>query len=72
MNCYICSHEPSLGGTRFHIQEAIGICHNCGVAVCATHSSKSPEAGAPLLCPECARLLEPLKNTHPEKTLQPV
>ncbi len=57
MKCYICEKEPKVGGTNFHIREAIGVCHNCGVAVCLEHSYKSSETGSPLLCPRCAEKL---------------
>jgi hypothetical protein len=71
MNCYICTQQPGVGGTHYHIQAAVGICHNCGVAVCATHSSKSEELGAPLLCPSCAQLQEEKKKVQPNQVLQP-
>lgn len=57
MNCYICEKQPQPGGTRYSVRSAVGICHNCGVAVCAEHSSRASEPGSPLLCPSCARLL---------------
>ncbi len=56
MKCYICSQQPGPGGTRYHIQDAVGICQHCGAAVCMAHSSKRDAPGAPLLCLECAQL----------------
>jgi hypothetical protein len=58
MKCYLCEKTPGPSGTHYHVKDAVGICHNCGVAVCLEHSSKSSEIGAPLLCPSCAKLLE--------------
>lgn len=57
MNCYICEKTPGPGGTHYHVKAAVGICHNCGIAVCAEHSDRTPEPGSPLLCPSCAELL---------------
>lgn len=54
MNCYYCERTPGPGGLRYHVATAVGICHHCGAAVCAEHSAKSPDAGALLLCSECA------------------
>ena len=56
MKCYICEKMPGPGGTHYHIRDAIGICHDCGVAVCTEHSFKSAEPGSPFLCPECSTI----------------
>ena len=58
MKCYICEKQPGAGGTHFHVREAVGVCRNCGVAVCAEHSYRAAEPGSPLLCPSCARLMK--------------
>lgn len=60
MKCYICEKEAHVGGTRYSIAEAVGICHNCGIAICLDHSRKTKEPGSPLLCPSCAE-----KNAMP-------
>jgi hypothetical protein len=57
MKCYVCETEPKVGGTHFHIREAVGVCHNCGIAICLEHSYKASEPGSPLLCPRCAEKL---------------
>jgi hypothetical protein len=56
MKCYICEKTPGPGGTHYHIKDAVGICHHCGVAVCLEHSYKDNLVGSPLLCPECAKM----------------
>jgi hypothetical protein len=73
MNCYICEQKPGPGGTRFHVKAAVGICHNCGVGVCAEHSYRAAEPGSPLLCPSCAELLHGVeaKQGHMQPDLQP-
>jgi hypothetical protein len=58
MNCYICNNTPRPDGTLFHIQAAIGVCHHCGVGICKEHSHKDIRVGSPLLCQECAKLLQ--------------
>ena len=70
MNCYICEKTPGPGGTHYHVKTAVGICHNCGVAVCMEHSHREIESGSPLLCPTCERLFkvntkEKLKTPNP-------
>ena len=55
MNCYYC-HQHHPGGTRFGNQPAIGVCHHCGVGLCAEHAHKDAQPGSPLLCVECAKL----------------
>jgi hypothetical protein len=56
MICYICDREVHPGGTRYGILPAIGVCHDCGIGVCARHGNKEAVSGAPLLCPDCALL----------------
>jgi hypothetical protein len=58
MKCYTCEKTVRSGGTRLAVADAIGICHDCGVAVCIEHGRKSKEPGAPLLCPGCAEKRE--------------
>jgi hypothetical protein len=43
MKCYICEKTVRVGGTRYAVAEVVGICHNCGIAVCIEHSSQSPK-----------------------------
>lgn len=64
MKCYVCEKQSGPGGTRYHVRTAVGICHNCGVAVCAEHSYRAPEPGSPLLCPSCAKLMGEQKVTQ--------
>ena len=64
MKCYICEKQPKTGGTNFHVRAAVGICHNCGIAVCLEHSHKAAEPGSPLLCPGCAELLCQEETKH--------
>jgi uncharacterized protein DUF2180 len=71
MKCYICSKQPGVDGTHFHIREAVGICHNCGVAVCETHSVKGEELGSPLLCPNCAQLQQKTKDIQVDPVAEP-
>jgi hypothetical protein len=65
MNCYVCEKTPGPSGTRYHIKAAVGICHNCGVGICAEHSHKDVQPGAPLLCPACAKLLNETPDGQP-------
>ena len=58
MNCYVCEKAPHLAGTRFGVRAAVGVCHHCGIGVCAEHSHKDSEPGSPLLCKTCAALAE--------------
>lgn len=58
MNCFICETTRGPSGTHYHVKAAVGICHNCGVAVCMEHSDRDAKAGSPLLCPSCARFLK--------------
>ena len=57
MNCYICEKTPGASATHYHVKAAVGICHNCGIAVCLEHSRRDAKLGAPLLCPSCNQLL---------------
>jgi hypothetical protein len=74
MNCYICDQKPGPGGTRYHVKVAVGICHNCGVAVCGEHSYRAPEIGSLLLCPSCAELLRrvEVKKTQVQAIPHPI
>lgn len=74
MNCYICEKSPGPGGTHYHVKAAVGICHNCGIGVCAEHSERAPQPGSPLLCPSCAELLHraEAKQIQTQPELQPV
>jgi hypothetical protein len=65
MNCYLCEKTLGPGGTHFHVKAAVGVCHNCGVGICAEHSHKDEQPGAPLLCPSCAKLLNAETSTQP-------
>lgn len=64
MNCYICEKTPGPGGTHYHVKAAVGICHNCGIAVCLEHSHKDAELGSPLRCSLCAQLLNDEEHQH--------
>lgn len=70
MNCYLCEKTLGPGGTHFHMKTAVGICHDCGVAVCLEHSRKASEPGSPLLCPSCAELRR--KDEIEQSDSQPV
>ncbi len=56
MNCYTCNQHGRNAIMRYGMDDAIGVCHNCGIAVCAKHSHKDEKPGAPLLCIPCATL----------------
>jgi hypothetical protein len=56
MYCYYQDHHARPGGVRFVAPVAVGVCLQCGVAVCAEHAHKDDYAGSPLLCHECAQL----------------
>jgi hypothetical protein len=64
MNCYICEKTPSPNGTHYHVKVAVGICHNCGIAVCGQHSQREAASGSPLLCPSCARLFKEREDSR--------
>ena len=54
MKCYICDQTPPTTAMRYNVADAVGICHRCGIGVCAEHSHKEAEPGAVLLCTQCA------------------
>lgn len=66
MYCYYQDQHEWAGGFSYIGSEAVGICHHCGVAVCAKHAHKEPSPGAPLLCYECAKLF----TTNEHATVQ--
>jgi hypothetical protein len=71
MNCYICEKTPGPSGTHYHVKTAIGICHNCGIAVCKEHSQRDTELESPLLCPSCAKLLKAtMDNWEPDTSVR--
>ncbi|MBI2861490.1 MAG: DUF2180 family protein [Chloroflexi bacterium] len=77
MRCYHCTMGPRVGGTTFGIQEAVGVCQQCGEAVCYKHAVKAefylPSANGklpqgnrvlmPLLCEDCHEELKKLQTT---------
>ena len=69
MKCYICEKEVHIGGTRYAVADAVGICHNCGIAICLDHSRRAKEPGSPLLCPSCADMqaMSSYKQVEPER-----
>ena len=78
MRCYHCMREPRVGGTIFGIQEAIGVCKQCGEAACWEHAVKAkfylPSADdelpqgnlvlTPLLCVDCHEELKKIQSTE--------
>ena len=66
MNCYICDQAPPAGGVHYHIPAAVGVCTQCGIGVCAEHSQKQEEPGAPLFCLTCANLVIPTREPATE------
>ena len=56
MRCYICDQTSTTFTLRYNVAVAMGICHNCGVGVCAEHSRKKVHPGSSLLCIHCASL----------------
>jgi hypothetical protein len=56
MYCYYQDLHPRPGGVYFITPIAVGVCLQCGVAVCKEHAYKDDYVGAPLLCHECAQL----------------
>jgi hypothetical protein len=56
MYCYYQDQHKPRGGTYYVAPVAVGVCHQCGVAVCAEHAHKDDYPGAPLLCHECTQL----------------
>jgi len=71
MKCYICEKAVHNGGTRYAVAEAVGICHNCGVAVCLDHSHKSEAPGSPLLCPNCSEKRATQTSVQAKPTFAP-
>jgi hypothetical protein len=69
MNCYICEKTKRGNGTRYAIAEAVGICHDCGIAVCLEHSHKAEEPGSPLRCLACNEKHDRSLNSRPEPAL---
>lgn len=79
MRCYHCAtidYEP--GRLEYQVAEAVGVCKQCGEAVCDRHAVKSDiplpgEAGAvtrahpvllPLLCADCYQELAALASAR--------
>ncbi len=78
MNCYHCAkidYEPSL--MNYQLTTAVGVCQQCGEAVCARHAVKSdiPLPGSqhaameqahpvllPLLCADCYQEIRTLST----------
>jgi hypothetical protein len=58
MNCYFCEKAAPPGGIRYTHTAAIGVCRQCGAAVCAGHSHKATPPGSALLCLDCAAIKE--------------
>ena len=56
MYCYYQDQHARPGGARYVVPVAIGVCHQCSVAICAEHAHKDDYPGSPLLCHECAQL----------------
>ena len=77
MRCYHCIQGPGAGGTDFGTAGAVGVCQQCGEAVCERHAVKAdfhlpsaskrlPSASrvlAPLLCEDCHAELKKLQLT---------
>lgn len=75
MRCYHCMQGPKIGGTELCIAEAVGVCQQCGEAVCDRHAVKAefylPSASSrlpavnrvltPLLCEDCHAELKKLR-----------
>lgn len=51
MNCYYCELEAGPGGTHYGVCAAIGVCVDCGAALCSKHA-RSDGLGKPLGCPD--------------------
>jgi hypothetical protein len=65
MLCYQCQEAPPAGGLRLGARQAVGICHDCGVAVCTEHGHKQP--GQPFLCGECSEVRRTTGAGIPER-----
>lgn len=75
MRCYHCIQSPRIGGTDFGVADAVGMCQQCGEAVCERHALKAnfylpsasnglpPESRVltPLLCEDCYTELRKLR-----------
>lgn len=64
MNCYICDQTSHPITMRYGLSAAIGICHECGIGVCAQHSHRPSDAGSLLLCKACATQRGTLPAPH--------
>lgn len=58
MQCYFCEKTDPPGGVRYTHTAAIGICRQCGIAICTEHSRKATPPGSALLCLDCAAIKE--------------
>lgn len=58
MQCYFCEKTDPPGGVRYTHTAAIGICRQCGLAICTEHSRKTTLPGSALLCLDCAAIKE--------------
>jgi hypothetical protein len=67
MKCYLCSKSPPVGGTRYFVADAIGICDECGIGVCLKHGVRDETTKDRLLCKTCAEKLR--KPNANRKTL---
>jgi len=56
MKCHTCEQAPKNGTMHYAVNEAVGVCQNCGVGICVKHSHKEDKPGSPLLCLSCAKL----------------
>jgi len=65
MKCYICDQTHTTATPRYNIADAIGVCHNCGIGVCAQHSHKEAEPGSLFVCTQCASLGNRVSVTEP-------
>jgi hypothetical protein len=75
MRCYHCIQSPGAGGTDLGVADAVGVCQQCGEAVCEKHAVKAefylPSADrrmpagsrvlTPLLCVDCHAELSRLR-----------
>lgn len=57
MKCHTCEQAPKNGTMHYAVNDAIGICQNCGVGICVKHSHKEEKPGSPLLCLSCAKFI---------------
>lgn len=54
MKRYDCERAEHRGGTRLGVRVAVGVCHLCGVGLCAEHGERVGDQ--PLLCSGCSRV----------------